>query len=373
MVDRGMNIVSVTDNNYAQHLGVMLTSMFEHASHPDAIVVYILSDGLDQTNKQKLNDIVTNYGASIHFVTVDSTAFSSFGLRRKMSKAVYYKIAIPDMLGGKIKKCIFLDCDLVFKDDIEKLWNVDVTDCALAAVKEPGFNRHAELQLSQETNYFNSGVMVINLERWVEKKVSQRVISFLNERSHSITLHDQDAFNVVLQKDWKELEPRWNQWSLSTEKDLDHKLSHEGLSIIHYAHTKPWYFLCDHPLRGEYLYYLQKTDWKDFVPPDKSIALKFFKRKVIVVYGTGSAGERVYNFLKEHQVEVDYFVDSNQAKWNQLYHDKEIKSPQELLKEDKEAVGIFVASYSFYDEMAYLLTELGFAEMKHFIAGLGRR
>ena len=41
--------------------------------------------------------------------------------------------------------------------------------------------------------------------------------------------------------------------------------------ILHFnGDCKPWRYLCDHPRKGEYRRYLRLTEWRDFVPPDRT-------------------------------------------------------------------------------------------------------
>jgi lipopolysaccharide biosynthesis glycosyltransferase len=41
--------------------------------------------------------------------------------------------------------------------------------------------------------------------------------------------------------------------------------------IIHFnGNSKPWSYFCDHPRKAEYNKYLRMTEWRDFVPPDRT-------------------------------------------------------------------------------------------------------
>lgn len=382
MSDRdGIHIAVVTDDNYAQHLGVMLTSLLEHTRHRESIQIYTLTGGLGDANKQKLEQIVGGYNASIEFLSVDPALFSGFGVRNKMSHAAYYKLALPELFKDRLKKLIFLDCDIIVKKDISDLWATQVADYALAAVKQPFFNRHSQLYIPETVNTFNSGVMVINVDEWVEKKVFDRSIKFLEKNSHHIVFHDQDALNAVLYDSWVELDPRWNQLTsflyadyreLSWSQEKWNKV-YDHPYIVHYSSTKPWYFLNDHPYKNEYYEFLNKTPWNHYIPPDQENAQKLLGRDRIIVYGTGTGGERVFKKLQDFDVEVTYYIDGDSSKWGGQFFGKPIRSPDTLQTEDKDQIAIFIASYSYYEEMARKLERMGFREGEHYMAGFGRR
>ncbi|MFC4599653.1 glycosyltransferase family 8 protein [Cohnella hongkongensis] len=377
-----MNIVAVTDDRYAQHLGVMITSLLENASTPDRVVIYVLTGGLASDNEKKLNEITNRYRANLKILTLDATLFESFGTRNRMSHAAYYKLAIPLIVPEEVDKVIFLDCDLIIKEDIRYLWDTDVSNVSHAAVEEPFFNRHEQLGFpSSQIGIFNSGVMVINVAWWRQNCVFERTMAFLQENSHRIVLHDQDALNAVLYSDWARIHPKWNQFATivylrAEEIPGDTEAWETALrnpGIIHYSSSKPWYFLNDHPFKREYFQFLQKTPWADFVPLEQEQAITLLNKPTIVVYGTGSSGLRVHRILTEHGANISYFVDGDSSKWGMSYCDREVRSPEHLRQEEMGQLAVFVASYSYYPEMAQNLQSMGLVEGEHFIAGFGRR
>jgi len=52
--------------------------------------------------------------------------------------------------------------------------------------------------------------------------------------------------------------------------------------------------------------------------------------KIIILFGSGSAGQRLYCILEYFGIEVDFFTDNNPKKWNQTVNNKKIISPMEV-------------------------------------------
>ena len=46
--------------------------------------------------------------------------------------------------------------------------------------------------------YFNSGVLLINLDYWREHNITQQLLDFVCTNPNKCLLHDQDAINAVL-------------------------------------------------------------------------------------------------------------------------------------------------------------------------------
>lgn len=64
---------------------------------------------------------------------------------------------------------------------------------------------------------------------------------------------------------------------------------------------------------------------------------------------------------------IDYFVDNDPALIGTTYLDKPIKSPEALLRENKEDILILIGSIVYRTEIAFQLRDMGFEENKHFI------
>ena len=291
-MDKGsINIVTVSDDNYSCHLGVMLCSLFENKSTEKVIKVYLIDVGISDSNINKLRKISNTYKFKLEISRFDSETFNNFETRSHISNAAYYKISIPDLYPN-LEKVLFLDCDLIVKKDIEELWNINVESVYLAAVENPLFNRYDELFLPEGTITFNSGIMLINLAKWREDNISQKVTKFLEENSHKIRLHDQGGFNALMYKNWKEISPKCNQQSkffeLSYKQTTFTKeaflTAKKDPSIIHYTtSSKPWHYLNTHPYESEYHKYREISPWGKVMFLDKNMknsVIKFFLKVI---------------------------------------------------------------------------------------------
>ena len=68
----------------------------------------------------------------------------------------------------------------------------------------------ARLGLADETCYANSGVLVIDPERWTQQGLTERVIRYLGDHLDDCYWVDQDALNAVVRGDFQKLSPVWN-------------------------------------------------------------------------------------------------------------------------------------------------------------------
>ncbi|HTW70516.1 MAG TPA: glycosyltransferase [Acetobacteraceae bacterium] len=105
----------------------------------------------------------------------------------------------------------------------------------------------------------------------------QTVIDYIRANPERV-LYDQDALNACFHSRTKRLDYKWNViWPFFREpptvplERAEIAAVRREARIIHFnGASKPWSYFCDHPRRTEYVRYLRMTDWRDFVPPDRT-------------------------------------------------------------------------------------------------------
>ena len=211
---RKYNIVCATDDNYVPLCGIMLTSLFE--SNPDrCFSVYVLTQGLKDSNKNLLHRILDKnrgrYFGEINICEVDDSFIQNIPSRylNHFTIAVCYRFLIADFLPLKADRVLYLDCDIMVRGDISELYDMDMSDTAVAACLEPnGENGNfisgpiegviEPFGYPKRYGYFNSGVLMINLNYWREHNVANQLMDYLAHNYEKCIFVDQDVLNAVL-------------------------------------------------------------------------------------------------------------------------------------------------------------------------------
>ena len=260
-------VVTASDENYAPYLSVMIATVLENSNKSSHIYFYVIDDGISEYSKEGLRQTVRNHSskAEIQFLTVDKDVYEDFLVSDHITTTAYLRISLPKILTKyHYKKVLYLDSDILVLDDIVKLYDQPLNNQTIGAVIDPGQTKALRrLGIDSDAYYFNSGVMVIDIDQWNNKKITEKTINYLKENGDRIIYHDQDALNAVLVEDWAQLEPKWNmQTSLIFERhkapnETYEKLYKAGIqspSIVHFTgHDKPWNTLKDHPYTNVYL------------------------------------------------------------------------------------------------------------------------
>lgn len=193
-------------------------------------------------------------------------------LDSRFSPAIVWRLWLADYLGA-LRRCVLLDCDLLFQADIQEIWDVDLGDNALSAPlrghpHSPAL--HAWLQVSPE-DYFRACCCLIDLDKlrscrpFVENRKQ-----FLMESQHMCDqglpqagFLEQSVLNhffsslctplpfPVIPVERLKNHPRKTEWELVLLGGDDYILDIKGwLSQSPYA-LKFWSLLLDTPWRNE--------------------------------------------------------------------------------------------------------------------------
>jgi lipopolysaccharide biosynthesis glycosyltransferase len=139
---------------------------------------------------------------------------------------------------------------------LDELLKTDLTGVGVAAVREPGEHKLEPFGV-MPGDYFNSGVMLMNLDYWREHRIAEKALAFANEHPEALVASDQCAINAVLHGRVKYLDPKWN-CTLSNAK----KYNAANPVIVHYTgRRKPWDEAWRQPYGIYYANYSQSTPW----------------------------------------------------------------------------------------------------------------
>jgi lipopolysaccharide biosynthesis glycosyltransferase len=268
-----------SNDNHAMLLGVALCSIFENKKGDYPTQVFVMDGGISKKNKQRMQVLEKRYSFKIKYIVPDIKLFSGIPTDARPIPA-YYRIAIGRMLPADCHKALYMDCDVVVKGDIGELFAIDLGDKTVAAVAdqpqdfwvprlkkmcgELGMLSDVAMEqyrgLSDEAlfRYFNSGVMLINLDRWRARDIERQLFEFIRKNPDKLWVADQDPLNIILFRDWQELPVKYNFLPPPT------RISEEKHPvIIHFAAgDKPWYLFSALGYQRDYVYYANKTPWR---------------------------------------------------------------------------------------------------------------
>lgn len=287
-----INIVLSSDNNYAQHVAVVIASVMNNTKKNKQIRFFLLADNIDIGKKALLKQTADSFNAELNIIDLqENSCFDNLYTSGHISKAAYFRIILADLMPADVHKVIYVDVDLIVLDDIEFLWNINLQGKPLGAVADYGILSSARLirqknkaiGLSLDGNYFNSGVLIIDVDLWRQYNYSSKVIKLAS--SVHLPHHDQDALNKVFMNNWTKVPLRWNVippvYNLFLKILLNKKFrknavsAKKNMAIMHYAgRYKPWEFSVHKGFNDKYYKFLQLTAFKNEKMPQPNQNMK---------------------------------------------------------------------------------------------------
>jgi lipopolysaccharide biosynthesis glycosyltransferase len=236
-------LVFVCDAAYAMPLATTLRSIAETNRCGWPLEFHVLSSGfLDETRKKVLDSLPPG-SASVDWISTDAAQYEGFSTLAHVSRITFARLRIPHVFSAA-SRILYLDTDLLVLDDLTSLWRTDLGGAVVGAVldgldsrlksAEPGLD-----DVPRVRDYFNAGVLLIDLDLWRRERVSERAMDYLS-RFPKTPYSDQDALNVVCDGRWKALDSRWN-FQGHTKTRIADLPAEERPAIVHFvAVRKPW-------------------------------------------------------------------------------------------------------------------------------------
>lgn len=269
-----MDIFCCTDTNFVIPLGVMLYSLCVNNKGEDLHFNIIIDNTVTEQQKEELQSVVNGHG-DIYFYLINIESIKKYLVVKveNFPVPIYYRLLVAKILPETIHKVLYLDADMVIRHDLSELWNVSLSEKAIAAIPNQSDCGHYwdRLEYEKSLGYFNSGVLLLNLDYIREQLLTDHFVNYIKNNPEKLLCPDQDALNYVL-KDCKLMLPvRYNAqegfYRIPPEKVFDdaNELEKEITDpyIVHYTKEKPWAKDCKHPLKNLYYYYKAFTPWAD--------------------------------------------------------------------------------------------------------------
>jgi lipopolysaccharide biosynthesis glycosyltransferase len=268
-----VNIFLASNEKYAPFLYATINSIVYHTQQLDRLSFYILSRDLSELTKGK---IIKLTGGRVEFIDVEMTLMNSFPQMTQfpyLSAETYLRYLVPN-IKPDLDRALYLDSDLIFKEDICNLWENDLDGFPLGACQEMFYFALVswKKKLGIKGYYFNAGVMILDLKKLREHKTVERLCKLTFEIGDKVLFADQDIFNVIFDGNFKILPIRFNvtypifyKNPFQNEPPPDFAYSVNEIqqaaqlpAVIHYSGpNKANDPKCIHPLKNEWFKYAE--------------------------------------------------------------------------------------------------------------------
>lgn len=177
-------IVFSVDENFILPLSVVIKSLKKNCKNN--CVIYVFFERLTEEGKEKIlafNDKKTEIRLfCVEEYIRDHKLYQQF----TFTKAMYFRFFVPKFC-SEHEKVLYLDCDILVKNDFSLLFDLDMQGKCIAGVHDEG---------TKENSYINSGVLLFDVKKCNEFCFTEKCLKYVDEHAE-LYWPDQDAINAV--------------------------------------------------------------------------------------------------------------------------------------------------------------------------------
>ena len=259
------------DENYLPQLRVMLYSA--SLNNPGVhFRVFLLHRGFSTELLSSLSRQLEVLDMELRAIRVDERLFENAPVMKQYPQEMYYRLLAAQLLPEDMDRIIYLDPDILVINPLTPLWRLDMGGKLFAAAAHTGMTELANnvnrLRLGTERNYFNSGVLLIDLASCRAEVKPEEIFSYVSEHAEELLLPDQDILNALYSSRILELDDAlWNydarnfkNYLMRSNGAADMEWVIENTAVLHFCgRAKPWKPHYRHRFGMLYLHYEQLT------------------------------------------------------------------------------------------------------------------
>ncbi|KAK8478028.1 hypothetical protein V6N13_001371 [Hibiscus sabdariffa] len=261
--DQAIHVAITLDSTYIRGSMAAILSILQHSSCPQNIAFHFVASAT--ANVSLLRATISS---SFPYLNFQVYAFDASSVSRLISTSIrsaldcplnYARSYLANLLPLCVTRVVYLDSDLVLVDDITKLAATPLGDDSVLAAPQycnanftsyftATFWSNPSLSLTfanREPCYFNTGVMVIDLDRWRKGDYTRKIEEWMEvqKRMRIYNLGSLPPFLLVFAGNIVPVDHRWNQHGLGGDnfRGLCRDLHPGPVSLLHWSGKgKPW-------------------------------------------------------------------------------------------------------------------------------------
>lgn len=372
-----LNIVMTTDENYIIPTMVTISSIISSANDNVIFNIYILCKKELMNNPKNILGSLEKYNdrIKIKYIPIQDERLDKAVTMAHIPVASYYRLYISKFLLED--RCLFVDGDMIIKSDLQSVYDIDLDDYYIAAVRDMGIQNHKKdyknyaqyLNIPTMDNYVNAGFMLFNLKKIRQDHLEEKMITAV---SYGYKYMDQDILNKYCYGKIKILP---NEYDFFTEY-YDDTIT-KNIFVYHFTGAfKPW--ICTRlsinmlwweeakrvlntsayeEIRHNAEKYETENDWN-------YICYAVNKETDIAIFGFSEIGKRIAQDLRKRKAKTNiFFVDNDKQKEGMAYQQIKVFSAVKAKEIYPDAVYI-ITSQNGYKQITSQLQEAGVSKTK---------
>lgn len=192
----------------------LLTVVVESAKKHTSSNIYLFLGVRDESTKNYFYNFLQNlknFQFNFEIIIFDAALFQKFSNTHPPEAC--FRLFLWSKIPEYVERIIYLDSDIIINADLSYLNNLKFSTY-IAAVPDYYWSLYSLKRLKKQwfhlSQYFNSWVVVIDLNSWRKNFLDAKMFNFLCKYHTILNFVDQDALNIVLNNNITRIDNAWN-------------------------------------------------------------------------------------------------------------------------------------------------------------------
>lgn len=247
-----MNILITLNSNYILPSKVMLKSLF--LNNPEEnFDIYLIHSSLKDEELYDLSHYIGIHGSTLKPIYINNSYFKDAPVLLHYTREMYYRLLAYKFLPDDLDRILYLDPDILNLNPIDELYNMDIEGFMYAGASHNVISNKEinkiRLMPYEIDGYYNSGVLLMNLDLQRKLVDEQSIYEFVKKYSSKLVLPDQDILNALYSTKIKSLDEKlynydarfYSYYKITSNGICDMDYVINNTVILHFCgRKKPW-------------------------------------------------------------------------------------------------------------------------------------
>lgn len=301
-----LNVLYQSDENTQLGLGISIASLMINNEFMEEINIYLIDDGINDSFLNQLKEYIESFHRKLIVIPseimLDNDLVKQYPCYtgKRKNKHSYLKLFWNVGIEEKMDRLLYIDCDTVIKNDLSDLITMDMKDNIVGMAYDALITDEiVNIGLEKDDPYFNSGIILFDVPKWIEGHCAWRVVQRLKEHGNYGTV-DQDVLNVEFKHQIYILPMRYNYQTIHIVANTDtyfHEFKRDNyykyeevqmeenqVCIMHFVKfigQNVWNKGNVHPCKGYFEEYLEQTPWKSIEKSHQNVKFIYIVERIL--------------------------------------------------------------------------------------------
>ncbi len=198
-----MNLLFIITSDYIEKLKTLLFSIKLNNIKEHIKTFLIVEEENTFKKTDNLKEFCKLLNIEISFIRVPEKIFFNAPVSKRYPRMVYYRLIAQDFLPKNLKRILYLDCDILCINSLKNFYNLNFENNYYIAA-DHHINKNLKISAAFNNirlgnyggkNYFNSGVLLMNLVKLRKQGNLKKISDFINKNNFQLFFPDQDILN----------------------------------------------------------------------------------------------------------------------------------------------------------------------------------